>query len=140
MNIDIMSRNNAIKFSCDTHEEVYAVISISDPDKNGPDLSSNPKNGIQHRIQLFFADVDVGQPDCITEEQAKSIAEFVLMIRSNVENLVVHCEAGMSRSAGVGAAVMKFINNNDCPIFDSPRFRPNMTCYRKVLNALYDTC
>ena len=39
------------------------------------------------------------------------------------------------RSSGVAAGIMKYINNDDRPIFENPHFLPNTTCYRKVLEA-----
>jgi len=138
MIIEIMSRLKAIEFSNISHEEKFAVISISDPDKEGPNLLNNINNGIIYRHQEYFFDVDINQPGCITDEQAKNIAIFANEISRKVPNLIVHCEAGMSRSAGVAAAIMKYINGNDWDVFDNPKYRPNMTCYRSVLNALYE--
>ena len=135
--IEVMSRAKALEFSFGAHEERIAVVSISDMDKESPELFNNPDNGMFRQFRVHFDDVDIGQPNCITDEQAGTIAEFVFEIRNEADKIVVHCEAGISRSAGVAAAVMKFLNGDDWGVFDSPRFRPNMTCYRKVLNALH---
>ena len=32
---------------------------------------------------------------------------------------------------------MHIINGNDNPIFDNPKFCPNMTCYRTVMESYY---
>ena len=50
----------------------------------------------------------------------------------------MHCEAGQSRSAGVAAAIMKYLYNNDTDIFNNRYYKPNMLCYRKVLNAFME--
>ena len=136
VNIEIMSRTKMREFSFHAHDEKIAVISISDVDKTNPELHNNPENGIFKLFQVRFADVEIGEPNCITDEQANEIAEFVVGILDSADKIVVHCEAGVSRSAGVGAALMKFIKGYDWDVFDKPRFCPNMTCYRKVLNAL----
>ena len=139
MNVQIMSRMMITEFASESHNERIGVVSISDPDKENPDLTSNSNNNIVQVLQLKFADVELGQPDCITDEQANSIVKFLLgdCVYFCVKRIIVHCEAGVSRSAGVGAAIMKYLNGSDWEVFDSPRFRPNMTCYRKVLDAFY---
>jgi len=137
MKVEIMSRTRVTEFSLQKHSELFAVISISDPDKESPKLHCNIDNGILFQLKLHFADVDVEQDGCITHEQARSVAEYVTSVIDKADSIIVHCEAGMSRSAGVGAAVMKYINGSDWNVFNNARFRPNMTCYRKVLNAFY---
>ena len=137
MIVQIMSRMIITDFASQSHDDRIAVVSISDPDRENPNLSGNPDNGITHLFQVKFADVEVGQSECITDEQASEIASYVLRVRDDVDRIIVHCEAGVSRSAGVGAAIMKYLNGSDWDVFDKPKFRPNMTCYRKVLDAFY---
>ena len=137
MTIHVMSRENAIKYSCQQNSEISAVISISDYDKDAPILENNPDNGIISRCKLKFNDVDRGEAHAITDADAHKIMIFVAEIKENVDRLIVHCKAGVSRSAGVAAAIMKAIYNDDREIFNSRRYRPNMTCYRMVLNVFY---
>lgn len=139
INIEILSRTNMIDFSFHVHKERIAVISISDIDKGSPEVFNNPENGIIEQLQLHFDDVEIGKPNCITDEIAEKIAAYINRVRNNAGKVIVHCEAGISRSAGVGARIIKFLNDNDMFVFNNPRFRPNMTCYRKVLNALIDS-
>ena len=49
---------------------------------------------------------------------------------------LVHCGAGQSRSAGVAAAILKWMTGSDAQIFDNRKYTPNMRCYRLVLEAL----
>jgi len=137
MTIHIMSRNNAIKYSQEQHSEITAFISISDCDKDSPMLENNPNNGIKARCKLKFDDVERGQNNCITEADALKIVTFVAQNVKIANKLIVHCEAGVSRSAGVAAAIMKAIYDDDRPVFNSRKYVPNMTCYRMVLNAFY---
>ena len=134
MVIKVMSRANATEFFSHLHKERFAVISISDIDCENPVFVKEPL----HRLKLHFADVEIEQPDCITDEQANEISRFVFSVRDDVDMIIVHCMAGISRSAGVAAAIMKFLNNDDWDIFGNPKYCPNRTCYRKVLNALHD--
>jgi len=135
--IEVMSREKARKFSFSSYNKKIAVISISDCDKSSPNLNNNPKNGIAFQCKLHFDDVESGKENCITKKDAEKIIAFVNDIKDKTNLLIVHCEAGISRSAGVASAIMKFLYNDDTPIFNSPMFCPNMTCYRKVLNAFY---
>ena len=135
MIVEIMSRANMENFSLQKRKERIAVISISDMDKNSPDIFKDPDNGIFNQLRLHFDDVEIGKPNCITDETARKIVEYVNSVQDKADKIAVHCEAGISRSAGVGAAIMKFLNDDDWPVFDNSRFCPNMTCYRAVLNA-----
>jgi len=138
MKIIIMSRAQVKKFSYYPHDEKIAVISISDCDKDYPILNNNKKNGIAHICKFHFDDVEEGGLHCISENDAGHIASFIGRVKDNIDMLIVHCEAGISRSAGVAAAIMKFINDDDTVVFDNPMFHPNMTCYKKVLNAFQE--
>lgn len=51
-------------------------------------------------------------------------------------DVIVHCDAGISRSSGIAAAILKAYTNDDIIIFDNPKYRPNMLCYRTTLNEL----
>ena len=70
-------------------------------------------------------------------QDGKKIIEFINAYVDKVNKIVVHCEAGISRSAGVCAALMQIINGNDFEVFNNPRYCPNMSCYRTVLEAYY---
>ena len=48
--------------------------------------------------------------------------------------MIVHCDAGISRSSGVAAAILKAKTGDDSQIFNNPKYRPNMRCYRIVLD------
>ncbi len=70
----------------------------------------------------------------MSEADAESIAAFV---EANPGlPVIVHCDAGISRSSGVGAAILKHYTGDDSSVFDNPRFHPNIWCYRKTLCAL----
>ena len=66
------------------------------------------------------------------ESYADKILEFVSTYASDVDLIVVHCEAGISRSAGCAAALSLIYNKEDQYYFDN--FLPNMLVYRKIIN------
>ena len=68
------------------------------------------------------------------------MAEDILKIASmsdDIETIIVNCEAGISRSAGVAAALANIINEDDSRYFKE--YLPNMLVYRKILEAAQDT-
>lgn len=86
-----------------------AVISITTPNHERARL----KPGFRWVLRLDFHDVDVALPGVkmFTIEEAKGVVAFL----SNVEDegatsLLVHCDAGLSRSAAVAAFVAESRN------------------------------
>ena len=143
MHITVMSRSVAEQWCrCVCDGIPTAIISITDPRAPLANLvgtdTNNPVNGLCDVLRVQFMDTDIGSPDCIQEEHARKIAEFVLSVKDSVDRLIVHCEAGQSRSAGVAAAILKYLTGSDDSIYCNVRYTPNSTCYRRVLNALYE--
>jgi len=129
----------------------HAIISITDPKQDLPEFGPNA-NRIAVLGQRFY-DLDFtrkivadDEPELrriygfglFTDEQAKEIVTFVRNHQNQIKLLLVHCDAGVSRSAGVAGAILKAITGSDEKIFKDPRYLPNMWVYRKVLNAWYE--
>lgn len=135
--IIVMSRRDAIKYSHMENMKSSIIISITDYNKSFPIIHKTTDNKILGILRLRFDDVTETDDNytTINDEQAETIASFVKM-NMNIEKIIVHCEAGISRSAGCAAAIMKYLKNDDTPIFNSSYYKPNMTVYRKVINAL----
>lgn len=109
------------------------IISITSEKEKANILNSGPT------LFLFFDDIEdesiVGYIP-IQQQDVNAIVKFVNDNKTNGKHFVVNCDAGISRSAGVAAAISKFLNNDDSNIFNNKSFCPNMTCYRMVLNGL----
>jgi predicted protein tyrosine phosphatase len=114
--LQVLDRDS-VRFSIPT--ELYAVISITDPPFSHPNLPASPY--CQGILQLHFSDVDERvarlkrapvQVVAFTAEMAAQIAAFVQeKMEQGATLFLVHCEAGMSRSAGVAAAISRFYNS-----------------------------
>lgn len=130
--IEVRSRA-AIMEEAPNRTKPFVVISIITPGDSKPDFSNAPM--LIATLPLTFADVDSGN-DAITLAQAQDIARFVKTYDGQAEDLLVHCDAGISRSAGVAAALQKALWGDDSAIFYDHRFCPNMACYRVVLEAM----
>ena len=138
--VEVMSKQKMSKFMDKEHEGDYIVISIRAHDSNKLDIPINTESRIKDVVYFMFDDVTEGYENVITSEIALSIRDFVNKHKDTEDrlNLIVHCDAGKSRSAGVAGAIMKYLYNDDTPIFGSRQYYPNMTCYTKVLHALFD--
>lgn len=114
---------------------IISIRSIGDTPPKKLYLHSNPQ--IKDFTTLAFDDVTAYcQGYCpIDERQARKIAKFVMRYKDSVEQIVVHCDAGISRSAGVAAAIAKYLNLNNDRFFKEP-YDPNKTCYDMVLSSL----
>ena len=146
MNVTVMSRRDAIRYCRKPNDARTAIISISDPYMAYSDYPFISKsNGVVGILYLTFSDADgVGLPDVygrptmkedlMSDDDAKKIAIF-LRAHEN-DNIIVHCDAGISRSSGVTAAILKYKTGDDSSIFKNGRYCPNMWCYRKTLEAL----
>ena len=137
MDIVIMNRSDARSESFRKNRPDTAIISITDHRLEYNAFSKLP--WIKAVLKLKFDDVtaDSAFGQCITDKDAEAIRAFVERTKDQVKRIIVHCEAGVSRSAGVAAALMKVLNGDDMAIFQNKLFCPNMTCYRKVLTAFF---
>ena len=138
MKIKIFSRSE-IEFFVKKIKEPTLIISIRcSGDSSKPEIEGNPL--VKKILFLRFDDIEEHEKflNCVpmSDEDALKIKEVVEETKEKVTEIWVHCDAGVSRSAGVAAAIGKYLNDDDMFVFGSPRYSPNITCYRKTLNAL----
>jgi predicted protein tyrosine phosphatase len=114
-------------------EEKYIHISITAPD--APEVALPENTNRLAVLRLSFHDTDTASIG-ITQAQAEEIVAFVRKYKEHhpeVGLIVCNCEAGLSRSAGVAAALAKWLTGEDAPFF--MHFLPNSLVYRRVLEA-----
>lgn len=133
-NVIVMSCSEAKRYSYIPNIPTCVIISI---DTDGVHNVFNRNNNIKDVMFCTFDDIEYGNM-AITEKQAHEISEFVKRWINVVDNVIVHCDAGISRSAGIGAAIMKWSTGDDTAIFNNRRFTPNMRCYRFIINSLME--
>jgi len=133
MNFYIHSRESAEDFTKRDITSTYAIISITEPREAIADL---PDNRI---LRLQFHDIDREVTGCklFAIEDAKEILKFVEKQIAHVNFFIIHCHAGISRSAGVAAALSKIYNQTDEYIFTSGKYMPNMLVYRTILEEYH---
>lgn len=132
LRIAIASREIAERYACGLR---HAVLSITDPGMGPARLADNSNRlGV---LRLSFDDAAprlgyLGSSIRLFDERlARVAAEFVSAQLQATELLVIHCEAGRSRSAGLGAALSRWQNGDDAEFF--ARFSPNRRVYEVML-------
>lgn len=137
MQITIVNRNKAIKMCHSYHGEKAAMISISTPFEeyhSAPFITPY----IESIFRIEFHDIDKPAPKMIHYNTilAKKMAQYVVQQRTNgIEHFIIHCDAGVSRSAGVGAALYDVFAIPNT-VFETTTYSPNMLCYRNTYNAI----
>lgn len=126
-------------FTKENRPETMAIISITDPGSKPANITRSP--GFSGIIRLRFDDVEQDEfwhgqfLNAMKPWQAKEIVDFVNEVEDKIDFLFVHCEAGISRSAGVAAAISRAKFGHDLEYFRSGKYSPNMNCYRLTLEA-----
>lgn len=107
--VTFLSRHAAENMS---GKEGSAIISISEPDFNLG--QANLMHGWHAIHRTEFHDIDVWRPNesltLMSSKHAEDIVEFVYSVASDIDHLVVHCTAGISRSAGVAKWIADTFN------------------------------
>ena len=148
MRIQVFNRKQAIEQSKVDCAEDKVVISISTPGDKLPEFHEQ-NYSILDILFLSFYDIEDKNEilPAATEEQifndnmATQIADFVKFwdVKNNNVNIWVHCDAGISRSAGVAAALQKYFNDDDSRYFaNDGKYFPNRLCYTKTLQKLHE--
>jgi predicted protein tyrosine phosphatase len=74
-----------------------SIVSIGDPEDDLPD----PYETIPHRLRLEFADLEVPMGTAVLPTQ-KDVAQIIDFVTSVPRPLLLHCQAGISRSGAAG--------------------------------------
>lgn len=119
------------------HEVPHVIISIT---SSSDDLARFPEGDqCQGILRLSFVDAEApsdryAESELFSDQHALRIWQFVLMHRADIERVVVHCDAGVSRSPAVAAAIAKVLTGDDAEFFGG-RYRPNLRVYRTLLES-----
>lgn len=141
MKIEVMNKSMIEAYSKKCNIDSAIVISIYSHGNYMANIIKNNTNNIVGLLFLEFNDTDNKYSELgMKYRHARVIDVFVRehIAANDFDKIIVQCEAGQSRSAGVAAALMKYFNNDDTPIFNNPRYTPNMLCYRLTLEVLME--
>jgi hypothetical protein len=146
--IVVLSRSLAEEFQCD---KPWACISIADyqmPSENVvkafeesgkiyagdmPKISNVNRKAI---LTLKFDDIEFDRPGKkqIDSNQAEQIFSFVQNIWDDIELLMIHCNAGISRSSAVAKVISEFYQPDVVGVFDQ-LYQPNPIVQKVVREA-----
>lgn len=123
----------------------FAIISIQEYETEKMGFKYIPNGNLKYALNIYFSDIkskedEVLDDECrklMTDQDAIKIKDFIEKINkeNNIDLLIIHCHAGISRSAAVAAAISKIFNGTDTQYFYSNKFNPNMFVYNKILKA-----
>ena len=134
MIIRICSRRAAERMSWWLRQET-AIISIVGTGVPKVMFASNPN--IKAVFHMSFDDVLVPADDEIppVQDDFRGLKEFVDSL--SVKVLLIHCAAGMSRSAAVATAIAEYLGHSgNCVLVTKQEYSPNMMVYRFACKEL----
>ena len=137
MKITVLSRYE-IEAIYDKITEPCIIISIYCPADTPARIEKT--EFVKDILFLAFDDVEEDRTygyKPMSKEDGVLVRDFVEKFKNEVNEIIVHCDAGVSRSAGIAAAIGKYLNGDDMFIFGRPRYCPNLTCYRNTFNAFF---
>jgi len=135
MRFKVLSEWMARQYECD---EPHVFVSIRGPDGEPAPLPDNPNR--LALLRLSFHDLEgtasdlrhaaINDPVLFSPEQASQVVDLV-QAHPEAQCLVVNCEAGVSRSAAIAAAVARVKNEDDEEFF--ARYFPNRRVYGMLI-------
>lgn len=131
--IDIFSKEECINFSNKTLEEDCVIVSIND---TGHTTNFHKNKHIKDILSLTFDDLtfDIDGYILFNKSMGEEIKYFVDNYKQNINHFIVHCTAGISRSAAVGFIITKYLNGDDSCLFRKGRYVPNKLIYEIMSN------
>ncbi len=129
--IVVYSKQDAATFQC---AAPWACVSIATQAGTWPKIDEGRRQAL---LQLAFADLEIPAPgqSLFCESHAEEILDLVRDVWDHVELIMVHCEAGVSRSPAVAAAIARIHLGKDQAFFQPGVFNPNQLVYQTLLNV-----
>ncbi len=120
----------------DTPDVAHVVISITTSPSDAARIPPSPHCLGILRLAFFDSSLpadEEGPDGLFSRSDARQIWSFVLPHRERLRCIVLHCNAGVSRSPGVAAARSKILRGDDQEYF--VRYRPNLRVYKLLLDV-----
>lgn len=112
----------------------YIIISTTTDDT--PAVVNVPEDKV-----IRFTFEDIGKDDkgrVFSKEDALAIKNFISSRLDNLEQIVCSCDAGISRSPAMAAAISYWLNGSDKSIWDNHKYTPNSFVYTTLLYTLME--
>lgn len=137
MIVTVKSIDEAISYSYSKLDKKVAIVSITCLDDSLPKFNMNNEN-ILGILELHFNDIERQYKDyqIPKKEDFKELKQFIDNHKNIVDEIVVHCHAGISRSSATASAICRYLNVDDSFIWDSYMYHPNRLVFRLALEEL----
>ncbi|MBR1454837.1 MAG: dual specificity protein phosphatase family protein [Lachnospiraceae bacterium] len=113
------------------------IIQITDKCRDFGELDKSTKKAAGV-FKIKFDDEEVEHLG-ITAEQANDIWKFIqehLDKNEHIDTIVCSCDGGVSRSAGLAAAILMKFKGDDTEIWSDAEFAPNKLVYKRMCDAM----
>lgn len=141
----------AYNFSSAYSTQDYAIISIQESRSSLMGMKFKSGGKCKAALNIHFSDIDIikdtytkealdsckNELKAISIEDADKILKFVKDLDDiyHIDNLIIHCHAGVSRSPAVAAAIVLLHDEDDRDYFRNKLYTPNMYVYRMIIKA-----
>lgn len=125
-NFITMSREEAKKYSYKNVSENYIIVSINEPNEKPLKFNRNIK--LKDVLYLYFEDISEIKENSITisDKDGIYILNFIDK-HKDINNIIIHCAAGVSRSVSIRCALEEIYNNRVIGTFAKKRaVNPNV--------------
>lgn len=139
IDIKVTSKKYAVDFSC---SKPWAAISVATMIEDFVQIKEENRVGL---LQMAFWDVSNPhvynderlEVRCFTPELAHKILDFVEEVLPKIDVLLVHCEAGLSRSPAIAAAISNIYWGPEMDKVYFKHFTPNTFVYQTLLTEYF---
>jgi predicted protein tyrosine phosphatase len=129
--LQVIGRAEALRFAPDLP---HVVISISEPRAPLARYPDSPHRLGMLRLSFHDASIELPDREMFSTQHARQIIEFVRDQRDGAKLIVCQCEAGISRSAAVAAALSHWLCGDGAIFFH--HYSPNRLVYARLLEAV----
>jgi predicted protein tyrosine phosphatase len=137
MKIKVMSRLEAIQHSFLKEIPTCAIVSISSGSTN-PTFYLGQDTQVKGIYYMSFDDITTeieGYKACQPSDFG-GLGQFINQYKDTVDEIIVHCHAGISRSSATASAICKYLGEDDSFIWNSGDYSPNNRVYEIACGAL----
>lgn len=112
----------------------YLVISVKDPHAKFVEMARDPNRIAALRLECYDLCSPLKGWQGFTDSHAREIWRVVDKVLPDIDAIVCQCEAGISRSSAIAAALEKHLNGEGSERYYFETFLPNTMVY-----AIMDT-
>lgn len=127
-----------IQHNIDIFPSDLVLISITDPKTK--DIETN--NRFKDELKLKFWDLEEEYCNYYPIDLSQGLEIYEFIMKHKEDNFLINCEAGISRSAGVGLAIEYLLRDRyiypkwayfPSKVLSNFRYMPNMTVFNRII-------